>query len=63
VNQLKTSAERMRFHRQRRASRLRCITIEVRDAEVGALVRRGLLHAVQAVAFSQTQPTRYSKLA
>jgi hypothetical protein len=33
----------MRAHRRRRKRGLRCITIEVRGAEVDALVREGLL--------------------
>ncbi|HEV2624976.1 MAG TPA: hypothetical protein VGV62_07640 [Xanthobacteraceae bacterium] len=36
-------AERMRAHRQRRREGLRCITLEIRDSEVDALVRRQLL--------------------
>ncbi len=37
------AALRMRAHRRRRKRGLRCITIEVRGAEVDALVREGLL--------------------
>ena len=37
--------ERMRLHRQRRKEALRCLTIELRETEVGALIRRGLLEA------------------
>ena len=33
----------MRYHRARRASGLRCITVELRDTEVQEMVRRGLL--------------------
>jgi hypothetical protein len=36
-------AARMRAHRQRRREGLRCVTIEIRDSEVDALVRRQLL--------------------
>jgi hypothetical protein len=36
-------AERMRAHRQRRRDGLRCFTIEIRDSEVEALVRKQLL--------------------
>jgi hypothetical protein len=34
----------MRRHRERRLQRLRCVTIELREREISALVRRGLLH-------------------
>jgi hypothetical protein len=37
------AAERMRLHRQRRRLGLRCIVIELRETEIGELVRRGLL--------------------
>ena len=38
-------AERMRLHRERRRRGLRCLTIELREAEIDALVRAGLLRA------------------
>jgi hypothetical protein len=38
-----TAAERMRAHRQRRRDGLRCVTLEIRDGEVDALVRKQLL--------------------
>ena len=37
------AALRMRRHRERRRDGLRCVTIELRDGEVTALVRKGLL--------------------
>ena len=37
------AAERMRRHRQRRRDGLRCLTIEVYETEVDALIQRGLL--------------------
>jgi len=37
------AAERMRRHRQRRRSGLRCFTVELRETEIEALVYRGLL--------------------
>jgi hypothetical protein len=37
------AAERMRRHRQRRRNRLRCLTVELRETEIDALIRRGLL--------------------
>ena len=36
-------AERMRLHRARRSAGLRCLTLEVREAEIAALIRKGLL--------------------
>ena len=39
------AAERMRRHRSRRRSGLRCLTIELRDTELVTLVRMGLLKA------------------
>ena len=36
-------AERMRRHRERRRDGLRCLTVELRETEVDALVLRGLL--------------------
>jgi hypothetical protein len=48
------AALRMRRHRERRRDGLRCMTIEVRDTEVTALIRKGFLrddarHDLQAV--------------
>jgi hypothetical protein len=37
------AAKRMRLTRQRRANGLRCVTLEIRDSEIDALVARGLL--------------------
>jgi hypothetical protein len=37
------AAERMRLHRERRRDGLRCLTIELRETEIDALIRRGLL--------------------
>jgi hypothetical protein len=34
----------MRRHRERRRHRLRCVTVELRESEIVALVRRGFLH-------------------
>jgi hypothetical protein len=39
------AAERMRRCRQRRRDGLRCYRLELRDSEIEALVRRGLLVA------------------
>jgi hypothetical protein len=40
------AAERMRRHRERRREGLRCLTIELRETEIDALVHRGLLKPV-----------------
>ena len=37
------AAERMRLHRERRRKGLRCLTIELRETEIDALVRIALL--------------------
>jgi hypothetical protein len=37
------AAERMRLHRERRQKGLRCLLIELRETEVDALIRKGLL--------------------
>jgi hypothetical protein len=37
------AAERMRLHRERRRKGLRCLVIELRETEIDALVRKGLL--------------------
>jgi hypothetical protein len=37
------AAERMRRHRQRKRDGLRSLTIEVREAEIDALIRSGFL--------------------
>ena len=34
----------MRLHRARKSAGLRCLTLEVREAEIAALIRKGLLH-------------------
>ncbi len=39
------AAERMRLHRERRRKGLRCLTIELHETEIDALIRRGLLRA------------------
>jgi hypothetical protein len=37
------AAERMRVHRERRRSGLRCFTLQIRAREIDVLVQRGLL--------------------
>jgi len=39
------AAKRLRLHRERRRQGLRCLMIEVRETEIDALVRMGLLGA------------------
>jgi hypothetical protein len=39
------AAERMRRHRERQRGGLRCLTIELRETEIDALIRSGLLKA------------------
>jgi hypothetical protein len=36
-------AQRMRLHRKRRKAGLRCLTVELRESEIVALIRRCLL--------------------
>ena len=38
-----TSAHRMQLHRQRRKYGLLCLTVELRETEIAALVRKGML--------------------
>jgi hypothetical protein len=40
---ISAAAERMRLHRDRRRNGRRCVTIELRETEISALVRHGLL--------------------
>jgi hypothetical protein len=40
-----SAAERMRLHRERRRHGLRCLMIELRETEIDALIRMGLLSA------------------
>ena len=42
---LSTGAQRMRLHRQRRRAGLRCLMVELRETEIEALIRTGLLMA------------------
>ena len=38
------AAVRMRRYRDRRSKKLRCLTVEIRDCEIEALLQRGLLN-------------------
>ena len=42
---LSLAAQRMRLYRERKRKGLRCLTVEVRETEIDALVRKGLLDA------------------
>ncbi len=49
------AAQRMRRHRERRRDGMRCLRVELRETEIDALVRKGLLkpgtrHDLNAVA-------------
>ena len=39
---------RMRLHRMRKRAGYRCLNVELRETEIDALVRRGLLHQQDA---------------
>ena len=39
------AAERMRAHRERKKSGMRCLMIELRETEIDALIRKGFLKA------------------
>jgi hypothetical protein len=38
------AAERMRAHRERKKSGMRCVTLELRETEIDALIRKGFLN-------------------
>ena len=40
-----SAAQRMRRHRERRRDGMRCLQVELRETEIDALVRHGLLKA------------------
>jgi hypothetical protein len=43
IETIRKATYRVRLHRERRRHGLRCLMIEIRDREIDALVRRGLL--------------------
>jgi hypothetical protein len=51
-----SAAERMRLHRERRRQGLRCLMIELRETEIDALIRKGLLKPE-----TRNDPTALSK--
>jgi len=56
------AAERMRRHRQRRRDGLRCLMIELRETEVDALIRQGLLAAESRDDYDSVQSALYAFL-
>jgi hypothetical protein len=40
-----SAAERMKLHRERKKKGMRCLTIELRETEIDALIRKGFLKA------------------
>jgi hypothetical protein len=52
----------MRLHRERRQAGLLCLTLEIREAEIVALVRRGLLSDGQKRDASAVRSAIYSLL-
>jgi hypothetical protein len=45
VATVSAAAERMRRHRERRRDGMRCLTIELRETEIDALICKGMLKA------------------
>ena len=56
------AAERMRRHRQRRRYGLRCLMIELRETEIDALIRKGLLGAENRHDYDSIQSAIYAFL-
>ena len=56
------AAERMRPHRQRRRDGLRCFMIELRETEIDALIRNGLLAAENSHDYDSVQSALYAFL-
>jgi hypothetical protein len=59
---LSAAAERMRRHRQRRRDGLRCFMIELRETEIDALIRKGLLPAENRQDYASVQSALYAFL-
>ena len=53
------AAERMRRHRQRRRDGLRCLVIELRETEIDALIRNGLLRSENRDDYESVQSALY----
>jgi hypothetical protein len=56
------AAERMRRHRQRRRDGLRCFMIELRETEIDALIRKGLLPEENRHDYDSVQSALYAFL-
>jgi hypothetical protein len=56
------TAERMRRYRQRRRDGLRCFMTELRETEIDALVRKGLLAAENGHDYDSVQSALYAFL-
>ena len=56
------AAERMRCHRQRRRDGLRCFMIELRETEIDALIRDGLLALENRHDYDSVQSALYAFL-
>jgi len=56
------AAERMRRHRQRRRDGLRCFMIELRETEIDALIRKGLLAGENRHDYDSVQLALYAFL-
>ena len=56
------TAERMRRHRQRRRDGLRCFMIELRETEIDALIRKGLLPPGNRHDYDSVQSALYAFL-
>ena len=56
------AAERMRRHRQRRRDGLRCFMIELRETEIDALIRKGLLPPGNRHDYDSVQSALYAFL-
>ena len=56
------AAERMRRHRRRRRDGLRCLVIELRETEIDALIRNGLLAAENRQDYDSVQSALYAFL-
>jgi hypothetical protein len=56
------AAERMRRHRQRKRDGLRCFIIELRETEIDALTRMGLLVAENRHDYGSVQSALYAFL-
>jgi len=53
------AAERMRRHRERRRDGLRCLIIELRETEIDALIRNGLLRSENRDDYESVQSALY----